>query len=196
MEDVLNSSILGGRRPASPLADPAYQPMAVSFRPGTPSNVMWNTSTTSFSSNAPKSHARNKSGDSGCSRCGSVSMDESPVAATDQSNPATGRPLRSPMLPDSLTNHRHPTLASTFGWDSEPSMNKTPAVIPSLELGALMAMANCILHSPTSTRLVCPHLYLGPATSHRTQQAAAPLSKMHLHHLTLDLLTRLLSHLD
>src|SRR5882762_1435673 len=51
-----------------------------------------------------------------------------------------------------------------------------------------------LLHPP---RLVRHHLYLGPATSHRTQQAAAPLGKMHLlHHLTLDLLTRLLSHPD
>jgi hypothetical protein len=51
-----------------------------------------------------------------------------------------------------------------------------------------------LLHPP---RLVHRHLYLGPATSHRTQQAAAPLGKTHLlHHLTLDLLTRLLSHPD
>jgi len=95
MEDALSSSILGRRRPASPLAGPAYQPMAVSSRPGTPSNVTWNTSTTSFNSNAPKSHARNESGDSGRSRSGSVSMDESSVSAVDQPKSAGGTSLRS-----------------------------------------------------------------------------------------------------
>ncbi|KAA1471322.1 hypothetical protein DENSPDRAFT_837290 [Dentipellis sp. KUC8613] len=37
----LDSSILGRRRPASPLSGSSYQPMSVSSRPGTPSNVTW-----------------------------------------------------------------------------------------------------------------------------------------------------------
>ncbi|KAG6845186.1 hypothetical protein H0H87_012743 [Tephrocybe sp. NHM501043] len=42
-ESPLNSSLLSRRRPASPLAGPPFQPMAVSSRPTTPSNVIWNT---------------------------------------------------------------------------------------------------------------------------------------------------------
>ncbi|KAG6919954.1 hypothetical protein DXG01_013303 [Tephrocybe rancida] len=43
-EGALSSSLLSSRRrPASPLAGPAFQPMTVSSRPTTPSTVVWNT---------------------------------------------------------------------------------------------------------------------------------------------------------
>ncbi|KAG6821072.1 hypothetical protein H0H93_007231 [Arthromyces matolae] len=42
-EATLSSSLLPRRRPASPLAGPPFQPLAVSSRPSTPSTVIWNT---------------------------------------------------------------------------------------------------------------------------------------------------------
>jgi serine/arginine repetitive matrix protein 2 len=186
MEDALTSSIPGRRRPASPLAGPAYQPMAVSSRPGTPSNVTWNTSTTSFTSNAAKIHGRNESGDSGRSGSGSVSMDESPVATVDRSqSAAVGRSLRSPALPDSpMIDRGQPTSASSLVWDSEPSMNRTPAVIPNIEPGAPATMTNRTAHSPTPTQNRAPpplsavnELSLSSnAASRRTSRQNAPSS--------------------
>lgn len=156
IDDALSSSILGSRRPASPLAGPPFQPMAVSSRPGTPSNVTWNTSTTSFTSNT-KTHGRNESADSG--RSGSVS----------------------PMI-----DHAHPALASVFGRDSEPSTNRTPAVIPSVELATPMAMVNRIVHSPSPTQSGSPaplsvaNDFSSNTVSRRTSRQTAPSSPFNL----------------
>jgi hypothetical protein len=183
LEDALSSSILGRRRPASPLAGPVYQPMAVSSRPGTPSNVTWNTSTTSFSSNAPKTHGRNESADSGRSRSGSLSIDDGPVA--DRSKPTAGRSLRS-QTDSPMVDRGQPTLASAFGWDSEPSMNRTPAVIPSPELGTPMVMTNRTVHSPTPTQgrsppaLSATNDLASNVTGRRTSRQNAPSSPFNL----------------
>ena len=149
MEDALSSSIPSRRRPASPLAGPAYQPMAVSSRPGTPSNVTWNTTTNSFNSDVVKTHERNESGESGRSG-GSSSMDENSVAVIDRSKSIAGRSLRSP--DPHMIDHGQPTTTSSFGWDSEPSMNRTPAVIPNIELAVPTVTANSTVHSPTPTQ--------------------------------------------
>lgn len=185
IDDALSSSILGSRRrPASPLAGPPFQPMAVSSRPGTPSNVTWNTSTTSFTSNTPKTHGRNESADSG--RGGSVSMDESPVTAGERPNSAAGKLLRSP-LPDSpMIDHVRPALASVFGRDLESSMNRTPAVIPSVELATPMAMVNRIVHSPSPTQRGSPaplsvaNDFSSNTASRRTSRQTAPSSPFNL----------------
>jgi hypothetical protein len=58
-DSPLNSSLLTRRRPASPLSGPPFQPLAVSSRPGTPSNVVW-TSSPSANQKSP-SHSKNDS---------------------------------------------------------------------------------------------------------------------------------------
>jgi serine/arginine repetitive matrix protein 2 len=176
MEDALSSPIPNRRRPASPLAGPAYQPMAVSSRPGTPSNVTWNTPSNLFDSNVAKTHGRNESGDSGRSRVSS-SMDENPVAVVDRSNSTAGRSLRSP--DDSHLIDRGLTTASSFDWDSEPSMNRTPAVIPNIELDIPAAPANRSAHSPTPTQSRSPPVSVGNdlssnVASRRTSRQNAP----------------------
>ncbi|KAF8061570.1 hypothetical protein FPV67DRAFT_286113 [Lyophyllum atratum] len=102
----LNSSLLARRRPASPLAGPPYQPMAVSSRPSTPSNIVWNTS----ASQNPSGHTRN---DSWASDSG---MSNSDVHGAYDRYTSGPRLLRSPPLPDSPTeggsfslNSRAPT---------------------------------------------------------------------------------------
>ncbi|KAF5386779.1 hypothetical protein D9615_001879 [Tricholomella constricta] len=83
-DNPLNSSLLARRRPASPLAGPPYQSMAVSSRPSTPSNVVWR-----------PSHSRNGSSisDSG--------MSNADVRGAHERYTSGPRPMRSPPLPDS-----------------------------------------------------------------------------------------------
>ncbi|KAJ7694217.1 hypothetical protein B0H17DRAFT_1168683 [Mycena rosella] len=98
-EGPLNSSILGRRRPASPLSGTAYQPMAVSARPGTPSNVTWTAGT-----NGNSKHSRDASWISDSS---------------GNSEQSASRSLRSPALPDSpLIGPARPRLNLR-----DPSMN-------------------------------------------------------------------------
>ncbi|KAF8188401.1 hypothetical protein BJ912DRAFT_401756 [Pholiota molesta] len=64
--DNLSSSLLGRRRPASPLSNPPYQAMAVSTnrppsRPTTPSNVIWTPNPNQGHKNSHSSHSRNNS---------------------------------------------------------------------------------------------------------------------------------------
>jgi serine/arginine repetitive matrix protein 2 len=175
MEDALSSPIPNRRRPASPLAGPAYQPMAVSSRPGTPSNVTWNTPSNSFNSNVAKTHGRNESADSGQSG-GSSNIDENPVAVVDRSNSTAGRSLRSP--DPHLIDRRQLTTAPSFDWDSKPSMNRTPAVIPNIGLDTPAASANRSAHSPTPTQSRSPLSVVNDLSSNvasrRTSRQNAP----------------------
>jgi len=68
-DNPLNSSLLGRRRPASPLSGQPYQPMAVSTRPpsrtssrpSTPSNVIWAPNPNNGHKNNNSMHSRNNS---------------------------------------------------------------------------------------------------------------------------------------
>ncbi|KAF8803510.1 hypothetical protein BYT27DRAFT_7303490 [Phlegmacium glaucopus] len=64
-DSPLNSSLLGRRRPASPLSGQPYQPMAVSSRPSsrpsTPSNVIWAPNPNNGHKNNDSMHSRNNS---------------------------------------------------------------------------------------------------------------------------------------
>ncbi|KAF7440367.1 hypothetical protein PC9H_000711 [Pleurotus ostreatus] len=110
-DSPLNSSILGRRRPASPLSGPAYQPLAVSSRPSTPSNITW---TPPSQSQQPKGHGRNGSWMSD----GTFSSSE--MHYTDDVSKSTTRSLRSPALPESpmieavSTTNSHSANGSDF----------------------------------------------------------------------------------
>ncbi|KAJ7752000.1 hypothetical protein B0H16DRAFT_1547045 [Mycena metata] len=136
-EGTLNSSILGGRRrPASPLSAPAYQPMAVPARPGTPSNVTW---TPGLNGNA-KGHTRDASWMS------DSSADQSPT-----------RSLRSPALPDSpLISPGHNTMnsfSSSFSTTSSFESPRPMSSISGVDIGSPVMGANRIVRSPTPTQL-------------------------------------------
>ena len=112
-ESPLNSSLLTRRRPASPLSSPPFQPLAVSSRPGTPSNVVWTASPSP--SQKTSGHNRNDSW-----------MSDSAVSTSDihgaLDHSITGaRALRSPALPDSpITGNPHSSSLSS------PVSNKPP----------------------------------------------------------------------
>ncbi|KAF9466343.1 hypothetical protein BDZ94DRAFT_1233950 [Collybia nuda] len=94
-DNPLNSSLLIRRRPASPLSNAPFQPMAVSSRPGTPSNITWTINANEHQKSS--THGRN---DSWASDGGISSSDIHGALEGHTSGPRT---LRSPALPDSPT---------------------------------------------------------------------------------------------
>lgn len=141
-DDSLSSSIYERRRPASPLAGPAYQPMTVPSRPSTPSNIIWNTSSTSIVSPAPKTHSRNPSGSS-------IASDTS----AERSAPTAGRPLRSPALPDSpLVDRGHPAR----GVEQSALDSRSLPTMANPDLGSPVVLSNRSMHSPTPTQSRSP----------------------------------------
>ncbi|KAI0259943.1 hypothetical protein BC834DRAFT_590323 [Gloeopeniophorella convolvens] len=167
----LDSSILGRRRPVSPLSPSTFQSMTVSSRPSTPSNVTWKSPSTPGNGSAgghsrsgsavdfaetdfPPSglplQARNGAGGhSKHTRNDSVvsSNDLHDVAQFDRSGSALGtRSLRSPALPDSpvLENPAH-----SIGSLSSPRRGHTPQ--SSNDFGS-SASSSRVLRSPTPTQ--------------------------------------------
>lgn len=121
-DSPLNSSLLTRRRPASPLSGQSFQPLAVSSRPGTPSNVVW-AANPSADQKSPghSSHSRNDSWMSD----GAVSSSD--VHGALDRLTISGRSLRSPVLPDSpITGNgqnigRSPSSASNNVPENRPS---------------------------------------------------------------------------
>lgn len=98
-----SSSIIGRRRPASPLSGPPYQPMSVPSRPTTPSNVVWAPRTSETSQWAP-GHSRDNSwvSDGGISSSdihGSIDRH------------ILGPPTRPPVLPESTPDRTFVTAS-------------------------------------------------------------------------------------
>ncbi|KAJ7470608.1 hypothetical protein FB451DRAFT_1254284 [Mycena latifolia] len=133
-EGPLNSSILGRRRPASPLSGTTYQPMAVSARPGTPSNVTWTAG--SNGNSKPLGHTRDASWISDSS------------ANLEQS---ASRSLRSPALPDSpLIGPGHAAMNSFSSTFSSTSSFESPRPMSSIDIGSPVMSAK---RSPTPTQV-------------------------------------------
>ncbi|KAF9566339.1 hypothetical protein CPC08DRAFT_116394 [Agrocybe pediades] len=138
-DSPLGSSVLGRRRPASPLSGPSFQPMAVTnrppSRPTTPSNITWTTSATS--GNGRDGHSRNNSW---------TSSAEAGVSSND-SRPGS-RTLRSPPLPDSPTLDFGQSAPFSFAQAGNPStpnghqmsFSQQPhAYIPEVDFGSPMS---------------------------------------------------------
>jgi serine/arginine repetitive matrix protein 2 len=75
--------------------------------------------------------------------------DAQPRLGRYQSKSAAGKFLHSP--DPHMIDRGHPSTAPSFYWHSEASMNRTPAVMSSLEPDALMATADRIVRFPTPT---------------------------------------------
>ncbi|KAG6841685.1 hypothetical protein C0991_008323 [Blastosporella zonata] len=118
-ESTLSSSQLSRRRPASPLSGPAFQPMAVSSRPSTPSTVVWNTDPTW------SNHNRN---DSWASDISSSNI-HGAQTAYDRYAPSHQN-VHSPSLPDSPIEGSNSNLLSALQ-ASFNSMNKMSRADPS-----------------------------------------------------------------
>lgn len=168
LEDALGSSILERLRPVSPLTSSPFQPMAVSSRPSTPSNITWNTSNASSNS---INHSRNESG-SGRSRSASVSTAESPA----QSKPTVGKSLRSPAPSESpVLDRAQATSMSTparnqHNIEQFTSENRSPA----FELSSPPSATYRILHSPTPTQNRSP---VSPSVINELSTTAASASR-------------------
>ncbi|KAF8162952.1 hypothetical protein B0H34DRAFT_672070 [Crassisporium funariophilum] len=142
-DNPLNSSILGRRRPASPLSGQPYQPMAVSnrpsSRPSTPSNVIW---TPNPNNGHKKSHSRNNSwtldgGLTGTDFQGTL----------DRHNAPGSRALRSTALPESPVQDLGPNSLYSFASAVTPSKDQPHAYIPDVDLGSPILAA---IHAPRS----------------------------------------------
>jgi serine/arginine repetitive matrix protein 2 len=170
-DTVFNPSILGRRRPASPLSGPTYQPMTVLPRPSTPSNITW---TFPVANNAPKDQGGTNSVSSH-SRSGSWVSDNGASAeihSTLGRSKSAARSLRSPALLDSPLIDR-----GTPGW-------KSPPVV---ELGSPISTTSRTLRSPTPTQdaprspsPTTPSFEVSPSASPRTSKQNAPTSPFSL----------------
>ncbi|KAI0318345.1 hypothetical protein OF83DRAFT_34164 [Amylostereum chailletii] len=162
----LDSSILGRRRPASPILPNTYQPMTVPSRPSTPSNVTWKMPPASpqsvsghsrngslVSSSESGGHTRARSGSNSQFSHGrndsAVSTDSFALDRSMSTTSNVARSLRSPPLPDSpfvdAGNSRVPsTVVQSDG--------RPPSAMSGVELGSPLAFTSRTLRSPTPTQ--------------------------------------------
>ncbi|KAG6831191.1 hypothetical protein H0H92_012331 [Tricholoma furcatifolium] len=127
-ENALSSSLMSRRRPASPLAAPPFQPMAVSSRPTTPSNVIWNTNV-----DTQLNHSRNVSWTSDISS----SNIHGAQSALDRYTVGP-RNTQSPSLPDSPIEGGAllSALEASFNSMNKMSQSTTSSPMTVAELGS------------------------------------------------------------
>ncbi|KAH9483993.1 hypothetical protein JR316_0003471 [Psilocybe cubensis] len=157
-DSPLNSSILGRRRPASPLSGPSYQPMTAvtnrpPSRPTTPSNVIWTPSV-----NSSNGHRNNRSGHG---RNNSLTTEgpalDSDYLRFDRHHQLGPRSLKSPAFPDSPTLDPTASYSSNFANNilsngSMISAERPQAYIPEVELGSPILGATLVPRSATPTQ--------------------------------------------
>ncbi|TDL27580.1 hypothetical protein BD410DRAFT_762665 [Rickenella mellea] len=148
-----DSSLVGQRRPSSPLTGTAFQNMHNSSRPSTPSNVTWNVPPKS--SNQKPKHGRNGSFVAH-HRAGSS------VSITDSSDTQQGGNVdRSKTITRSVRSPFRATSPAIDGGQSNvdpdqlnvalDTSNDSPSMIPRLELGSPFGTSNNNVRSPTPT---------------------------------------------
>ncbi|PPQ81221.1 hypothetical protein CVT25_015744 [Psilocybe cyanescens] len=143
-DSSLNSSILGRRRPASPLSGPPYQPMTAvtnrpPSRPTTPSNVIWTPSLNNNSSQKNhRSHSRNNSW-----TVEAPVLDSDYLGSIDRHHKPGPRSLKSPAFPESPTldfSSSAPyssSFANSLVLNGQMASSEQPqAYIPEVELGS------------------------------------------------------------
>lgn len=145
-EGSVTSSVFIRRRPISPLSGPAFQPLAVSPRPGTPSNITW---TVGASASPEKARVKSESR-STHSRSGSQSTETDIPIDMDRSKSPT-RSLRSPVPPESPG----PTQAmSASKWNNSvsPADSRAPSSLSTYEFGSTLSFGSRGPRSPTPTQ--------------------------------------------
>ncbi|KAL0947070.1 hypothetical protein HGRIS_013211 [Hohenbuehelia grisea] len=161
-----NSTLLTRRRPASPLAGPPFQPMAVSSRPSTPSNITW---TSPPATSKSSGHTRNGSWNT--SFTGSTSSmpflpeqrSFSPLTGIDIGTPVSqnsyarsptptqsvSRSPLSPMFPNFDSSSRNASRRSSR--QNAPSSPMSPTKFPSLGFAPLASSSRSSLESTGSS---------------------------------------------
>jgi serine/arginine repetitive matrix protein 2 len=165
----LTSSILGRRRPNSPLAGTPYQAMnpSPSSRPGTPSNITWRAH-----SPKPSGHVRN----------GSIADDVLGNNEAIHSTLGRSRSLRSPALPDSPTidGGQSTILSSMYPPSNSEKIDlRSFSPMPSIDIGS-PAMGSSRLRSPTPTQAEHrPIRSISPPTSSQFTEMSSRTNPYH-----------------
>lgn len=140
LDSSLSSSILGRRRPGSPLSTQPYQPMTVSTRPSsrpsTPSNVIWGTNP----NNGHKNHSLHSRNNSWVV---DGMLNTSDIFGTSTAQQPSSRSLRSPP-PDSQT---------TEPSQGVPTSISPQAYIPETDFGSPILAAMLAPRSGTPTQI-------------------------------------------
>lgn len=144
-EGSVTSSVFIRRRPISPLSGPAFQPMAVSPRPSTPSNITW---TVGASAGSEKARVKSESRPTH-SRSGSQSTEADTQVNMDRSKSPT-RSLRSPVPPESSG----PTQATSSKLNNSvnPAESRAPSSLSTYDFGSTLSFGSRGLRSPTPTQ--------------------------------------------
>ena len=112
-QDSSTSSILLRRRPVSPLSSTTFQPMSVSPRPSTPSNVTW---TVGPPTSPERAHSKSENSRSLHSRNGSFTSEAEFSSYSDRSKPSNMSP-RSTASSDGSTSVEYRPPSSLSGND-------------------------------------------------------------------------------
>ncbi|KAI6036068.1 hypothetical protein BKA83DRAFT_543417 [Pisolithus microcarpus] len=130
------SSLFLRRRPVSPLTNTTFQPMAVSPRPSTPSNVTWNVGPTGMSESRSM-HSRNGS---------LTDTDFSVNADPSKSLTMSPKPLDAPVTPNSTS--------SKWSRSASPAVSteyRSPSSLSGYDVGSPLSSSHT-LRSPTPTQ--------------------------------------------
>ncbi|KAG8217895.1 hypothetical protein J3R82DRAFT_6061 [Butyriboletus roseoflavus] len=145
-EGSVTSSVFIRRRPVSPLSGPAFQPMVVSPRPSTPSNITW---TVGASASPEKARVKSESR-STHSRSGSQSTETDFQTNTDRSKSPT-RSLRSSVPPES-PGPAQTTYASKWNNSASPADSRAASSLSTYDFGSTPSTGSRGLRSPTPTQ--------------------------------------------
>ena len=145
-EGAVSSSVFIRRRPISPLSGPAFQPMTVSSRPSTPSNITW---TVGGSTSPEKARAKSESR-STHSRSGSQSTETDSQVNVDRSKSPT-RSLRSPVPPES-PSPAQTAFTSKRNNSVNPSDSRAPSSLSTHDIGSSLSLGSRGVRSPTPTQ--------------------------------------------
>lgn len=169
-----SSSVFIRRRPISPLSGPAFQPMAVSSRPSTPSNVTW---TVGGSVSPEKARVKSESR----SRSESQSTEADFQVDMDRSKSPT-RSLRSPVPPES-PGPAQTVFTSRSNNSVNPTDSRAPSSLSTHDFGSTLSFSSRGLRSPTPTQtrnVASPTL---PSTdSNNTTRSSKQHFKSHSHY--------------
>ncbi|KAF9246121.1 hypothetical protein BU15DRAFT_84928 [Melanogaster broomeanus] len=147
-EGSATSSVFIRRRPISPLSGPAFQPMGVSPRPSTPSNVTW---TVGHSTNADKVH--NKSETRPTHSGGASQSTETDFQANTDPSKSPTRSLRSPVPPESHSTTQQ-TMSPKWNRSASPAPTdyRAPSSLSTYDFGSTLSFGSRAVRSPTPTQ--------------------------------------------
>lgn len=147
-------------RPASPLSGPAFQPLAVSSRPGTPSNVTWTMSSNDLSSQRSPGHSRDGSwaSDNGDSKAQVATPERASPPARDYSSLLSSIAAVDNDAND-LNGHAEPVELQPPPRSATPTQGTRSPVSPSFPSYATYANGNNSRRSSRQNGVISPSFF-------------------------------------